>query len=510
MPAQELAQRELVSSSLGEQRVRAPVEAHDLAQQPQVARRAHGAHVGQQPGQPAAARVLQAAAGAGDRHAHVRLLRRHAQLGEQPPQVRVGAQVVHDEAGVDAAQHAVGADDVVGVGVPAEPVVGLVERDVGLALQDVGGGQTGHAAADDGDPCDVSPAALPTCSHAASVAAACGRRRHEGSRAPPGSRFQRRRARRPQCVRGHEKGAAAREGCAARPFAASLGHSRPPDGNYFGPVARLLLHALASSTSPTGGTVRFVAGPATAGPWAPTLQHGGPPNALAVARGRAARCAPRPAATTSCALRLAADFVGPVPVGELEVRRPGRAGGAQRGARRGRPCAAGRPRLPARAGVVRPRRRHRRAVAPAPPGPPTPCRTPAGARRRTSATAPASSGASCAARCTEPGPAAAWARPTAGAARRLSSCPGWPAPCWSPTRPAGSPPSSTGRVVVPERRPRRAPRPPVRRRMAADGRARPSSGAHGSALARSTLSDVRGVVGAGLQTLVARSRATHR
>ena len=41
--------------------------------------------------------------------------------------------------------------DVVGVGVTAEPVVGLEQLHVELPLQQVGGGQTGHPAAHDGD-----------------------------------------------------------------------------------------------------------------------------------------------------------------------------------------------------------------------------------------------------------------------------------------------------------------------------------------------------------------------
>lgn len=67
------------------------------------------------------------------------------------------------------------------------------------------------------------------------------------------------------------------------------------------------------------GASRFRAGPATAGPWAPQLQHGGPPNALAVAAAEAA-LARETGRTDLLALRLASDFVGPVPVGELTVR----------------------------------------------------------------------------------------------------------------------------------------------------------------------------------------------
>ena len=57
----------------------------------------------------------------------------------------------------------------------------------------------------------------------------------------------------------------------------------------------------------------------TVGPWAPHLQHGGPPNALAVAAAErvVAEVTDR---TDLVALRLASDFIGPVPVAELEVR----------------------------------------------------------------------------------------------------------------------------------------------------------------------------------------------
>jgi len=64
----------------------------------------------------------------------------------------------------------------------------------------------------------------------------------------------------------------------------------------------------------TGG--RYVAAPGTAGPWNAQLQHGGPPSALLV---RAAeRCVPAHD-THLCAVRAAVEFVGPVPVGEVTV-----------------------------------------------------------------------------------------------------------------------------------------------------------------------------------------------
>ena len=72
---------------------------------------------------------LQAGRVVADGHRHLGVLGGDAELGEHPQQGRVGPLVVHDEAGVDG-QHAVGAGDVVGVGVAAEPVVGLEEGDV--------------------------------------------------------------------------------------------------------------------------------------------------------------------------------------------------------------------------------------------------------------------------------------------------------------------------------------------------------------------------------------------
>ena len=69
---------------------------------------------------------------------------------EEPEQVRVGALVVHDEPGVERGTPPVGGGDVVGVRVPAEPAVGLVQRDVVVPLEQVRGGQAGDAGADHG------------------------------------------------------------------------------------------------------------------------------------------------------------------------------------------------------------------------------------------------------------------------------------------------------------------------------------------------------------------------
>jgi hypothetical protein len=62
----------------------------------------------------------------------------------------------------------------------------------------------------------------------------------------------------------------------------------------------------------------YFAGPDTGGPWAPDRQHGGPPNSLLV------REAERVAAAETgrsdlFAARLAAEFVGPVPVGRVHT-----------------------------------------------------------------------------------------------------------------------------------------------------------------------------------------------
>lgn len=64
---------------------------------------------------------------------------------------------------------------------------------------------------------------------------------------------------------------------------------------------------------------RYASGGATVGPWNPGLQHGGPPNALAVAAAERAVHA-ETGRTDLVALRLAADFVGPVPVAEVTTR----------------------------------------------------------------------------------------------------------------------------------------------------------------------------------------------
>ena len=71
--------------------------------------------------------------------------------------------------------------------------------------------------------------------------------------------------------------------------------------------------------SETANGGRYAATGHTAGPWAAHLQHGGPPNALAV-RAAERAIADETGRNDLIALRLSADFVGPVPVAELTAR----------------------------------------------------------------------------------------------------------------------------------------------------------------------------------------------
>lgn len=65
-------------------------------------------------------------------------------------------------------------------------------------------------------------------------------------------------------------------------------------------------------------TGRYLSNPPTVGPWADHLQHGGPPNALAVAAAeRAVRA--ETGREDLVALRLAAEFIGAVPVDEIRT-----------------------------------------------------------------------------------------------------------------------------------------------------------------------------------------------
>ena len=151
----------------------APVEGGDLGQHPGVPGPA-GGQAGQQPAQPPVARVLQAAACAANRHAHLGVLAGDAEFGQQPGQQRIGVLVVDDEAGVDGMGPAVRPADLVRVRVPAQPVVGFVQRHVMAGLgQQVGGGQAAHARADDRHE-PAAPAGLTALARLAALAERAG------------------------------------------------------------------------------------------------------------------------------------------------------------------------------------------------------------------------------------------------------------------------------------------------------------------------------------------------
>jgi hypothetical protein len=77
---------------------------------------------------------------------------------------------------------------------------------------------------------------------------------------------------------------------------------------------------------PTADPDRFAATPRTVGPWDPGSQHAGPPSALLT---RQIERLPSSIAGPSQVVRMTMEILGPVPVGEVEVRatvaRPGRA-----------------------------------------------------------------------------------------------------------------------------------------------------------------------------------------
>ena len=114
-----------------------------------------------------------------------------------------------------------------GVGVPAEAAVGLVQRHVGLALQHVRGGQARDAAPDHCDPAACHRRYLPGCDRtrdeldrgvswdSVRQARSDSRERVTSDRRMCGDATSRARRNR---VRSMQEGAAAREGCAARPF----------------------------------------------------------------------------------------------------------------------------------------------------------------------------------------------------------------------------------------------------------------------------------------------------
>lgn len=122
------------------------VEARDLAEHPQIGAAGQGPRLREDPAQPFGTGVFESTAVTADRHRHVRVLRAHAQLAEQTLQGRVGAVVVHDEAGIHAEPlpGAVGAGiHPMGVGMAAEASIRFVEHDFTGAGQHPGRGEAG-------------------------------------------------------------------------------------------------------------------------------------------------------------------------------------------------------------------------------------------------------------------------------------------------------------------------------------------------------------------------------
>jgi acyl-coenzyme A thioesterase PaaI-like protein len=246
-----------------------------------------------------------------------------------------------------------------------------------------------------------------------------------------------------------------------------------------------------------GGRTRYLAGPATSGPWDERLQHGGPPNALAVTAAEQAIAAGT-GRSDLVALRLAADFVGPVPVGEIETRSEVLRAARSAALVEVTVSAAGRTCLVTRVWFVR--TSDTSAIAP-PLAEPVPIPDIPAGLGVTFGYGSSLEWRFVAGRMGVPGPAAAWVRPTmplidgremsglarvaliADSASGISAELDWAV--WSflnvdldihLARPV------EGEWVLLD--------------------AATQLGPAGSALARSTLSDVRGVLGSGLQTLV--------
>src|SRR6185437_8540832 len=120
------------------------------------------------------------------------------------------------------------------------------------------------------------------------------------------------------CCAFGQQGASGTGGMCRSPYCPSVGHIDAARADTVVLVAEPY-YLQTTATDRDFGTASFRSTASTVGPWAPTLQHGGPPNSLLVA------CAERAVAaetgrTDLAARRLAAEFIGPVPVAELETR----------------------------------------------------------------------------------------------------------------------------------------------------------------------------------------------
>ena len=124
-----------------EQTTGPPVELLHLDEHAQERGARTAAGVGEHAAEAAGAGVLETAAVAPHREAHLGGLGLDPELAEQPEEMGVGAVVADDEAAVDREHAAVGREDLVRVRVAPEAVLGLVEGDVELSLQQVGRGE---------------------------------------------------------------------------------------------------------------------------------------------------------------------------------------------------------------------------------------------------------------------------------------------------------------------------------------------------------------------------------
>ncbi|RPK90738.1 hypothetical protein EES47_07530 [Streptomyces sp. ADI98-12] len=162
VPVQELPEGRPAPAAVGEQRPRPAVEGRHGGQHPHEPQVGHVLRLGEQPARPERPRVLQTAALAPYRHAHLRLLGLDTQFAEEPQQVRVGPLVVHDEPGVDRPHHPVRPGQLMGVRVSPEPLVGLVHGDVLRLPQHVRRRQPGDSGPHHRHPPPLPPhAALP-------------------------------------------------------------------------------------------------------------------------------------------------------------------------------------------------------------------------------------------------------------------------------------------------------------------------------------------------------------
>jgi len=153
------------------------------------------------------------------------------------------------------------------------------------------------------------------------------------------------------------------------------------------------------------GEGRYESTAATVGPWDPAFQHGGPPCALLVRAMEA--CEPAPGTLLS---RFTAEFLGPVPVAELTVSARVARGGRRIQLVEATLCAADRPVLTARGWRLRYQPQPGLAPAGDAPPPPLPAGTVVPVPGYVAGYSAAMEWRLARGSTTEPGPAAVWGR----------------------------------------------------------------------------------------------------